>query len=38
MALHLKRVHGEHIVEDHDTHPKIVPVIILDTEDSGYLF
>jgi hypothetical protein len=31
---HLKRVHGEHIVEDRDTRPKIVPVVVVDTEDS----
>jgi hypothetical protein len=30
----LKRVHGDHIVEDHDNRPKIVPVVDLDTEDT----
>ncbi|KAK2408523.1 hypothetical protein QL285_044027 [Trifolium repens] len=30
----LKRVHGGHIVEYHDTRPKIVHVFDLDTKDS----
>jgi hypothetical protein len=30
----LDRVHGGNIVEDHDTLPKIVDIVDLDTEDS----
>jgi hypothetical protein len=29
----LMRVHGVHVVEDHDT-PKIVPVVDLDSQES----